>query len=383
MKILMLNYEYPPVGGGAARAHQHLLTQYAGRTDLQVDVLTAAENPHFRLETPAANIRLYRIGLHKKNLHYWRKSEVLEWLYKARPLYKQLLRENTYDLVHAFFAFPSAWPCFKSADRLPYIVSLRGSDVPGFNIRLKLDYLLLKGLFRRIWKNAAALVANSHGLADLARRFEPSLDYAVIPNGVDTGLFTPPPSRTFSGRIKLLTVSRLIARKRIDLLIETLDRLRKNNIDAELNIVGDGNLESQLAAQARSLGIADRVHFPGLLDYDKLPDVYRSAHLFLMASQHEGMSNAMLEALASGLPVVTTPCEGVDELIDQNGLVVPHPTSDALAEAVIGLLRNPDRCAAMSAAAVRQARRFTWSAVADRYIDLYQSLITRYNDGKS
>jgi glycosyltransferase involved in cell wall biosynthesis len=375
MKILMLNYEYPPIGGGAARAHQHLLKQYARRDDLHVDVLTAYPTPQFYFETLADNIHLYRVGLHKKNLHYWRKTEVLEWLFKAGHLYTKLLHENRYDLVHAFFAFPSAYPCLKTAGRIPYIVSLRGSDVPGFNVRLKLDYLLLKGLFRRIWKNASAVIANSQGLAELARRFEPSLDYAVIPNGVDTDLFSPPPSRTLSGRIKLLTVCRLISRKRIDLQIETLGRLIKNNMDAELNIVGDGNLEVPLRTLAQSLGIADRVHFHGLVDFDQLPAVYQANHLFLMTSQHEGMSNAMLEAMASGLPVITAPCEGVAELIDQNGIVVPQSSPNELAGAVSELLARPDRYAAMSRAAADKARQFSWASVADRYIDVYRRII--------
>ena len=197
MKILMLNYEYPPLGGGAARAHQHLLGQYTRRSDLQVDVLTASETPQFRCETLADNVRLYRVGLHKKNLHYWRKVEIVEWLFKAGRLYRQLIRDNHYDLVHAFFAFPSAYPCLKTSEQLPYIVSLRGSDVPGFNVRLKLDYILLSGLFRRIWKNAAAIIANSQGLADLARRFEPSLNYGIIPNGVDTEYFSPGITNSF------------------------------------------------------------------------------------------------------------------------------------------------------------------------------------------
>ncbi|NLW83429.1 MAG: glycosyltransferase family 4 protein [Phycisphaerae bacterium] len=370
----MLNYEYPPLGGGAAQAHQHLLKEYARRNDLWVDVLTAAETPQFRMETLTENVRLYRLGLHKKNRHYWRKSEVVEWLFKANQYYKKLLHENSYDLVHAFFAFPSAYPCLKTAGRIPYIVSLRGSDVPGFNVRLKLDYVLLSGLFRRIWKNASAVIANSRGLAELARRFEPSLDYAVIPNGVDTDLFSPPASRTLSGRIKLLTVCRLISRKRIDLQIETLDRLLKNQVDAELNIVGDGNLEAPLRTLAQSLGIADRVHFHGLLDFDQLPAVYRANHLFLMTSQHEGMSNAMLEAMASGLPVITAPCEGVAELIDHNGIVVPQPSPNELAAAIAELLAQPDRYAAMNRAAADKARQFSWAAVADQYVEHYRRI---------
>ena len=374
MKILMLNYEYPPLGGGAARAHQQLIRHYADCEHLQVDVLTASDTPADRLETPAANIRLHRIGLNKKNRHYWRKIEILEWLFKARCRYDRLTRENHYDLVHAFSAFPSAYPCLRTAGRMPYVISLRGSDVPGFNTRLKGDYVLLSGLFRRVWKNAAAVVANSEGLAELAQRFEPSIQYGVIPNGVDTDFFSPPPSRRLSEPIKLLAVGRLIARKRIDLLIQTLGELVKNDINAELHIAGAGNLQAPLYAQAQTLGVADRVRFHGLLEANALAALYQSSDLFLMSSLHEGMSNAMLEAMASGLPIVTTACEGTGELIGDNGIIVP-PQPRAFCQAVIDLLNDPDAYRLKTDAARQKALGFNWADKAQRYLALYRTVL--------
>ena len=105
MKLLMLNYEFPPIGGGGGQAHHALLKEFAGRPDLTVDVLTSAPKPGFFLDQFADNIRVHKVGIRKKELHFWRRSEVLAWLLKARPHYRRLLRENTYDLVHAFFDF--------------------------------------------------------------------------------------------------------------------------------------------------------------------------------------------------------------------------------------------------------------------------------------
>ena len=153
-KILMVNYEFPPIGGGAAKALLCLLGEYAKRGDLKVDVLTSAVKGGFAVEKIADNITVYKVGIHKKNLHYWRKIEVVEWLFKAYFRYRRLVRENDYRLVHAFFGFPSGWLCYRTAGRLPYVISLRGSDVPGYNVRLGMDYKVLGGLFRRIWKNA-------------------------------------------------------------------------------------------------------------------------------------------------------------------------------------------------------------------------------------
>ncbi|MHC4739499.1 MAG: glycosyltransferase, partial [Planctomycetota bacterium] len=163
MKILILNYEFPPIGGGAGNAHLCLLKEYADLNDLTIDVLTSAPNPGFTVERFAGNITIYKVGLHKKNLHYWRKIEVLEWLFKAWLPFRKLLKTNNYDLVHAFFGFPTGLLCYLSTKRLPYIISLRGSDVPGLNPRLSFDYKVLAPIFRRIWKKAAYLVACSNG----------------------------------------------------------------------------------------------------------------------------------------------------------------------------------------------------------------------------
>ena len=77
MKVLMLNYEFPPIGGGAGKAHLCLLREFAGREDLEIDVLTSGPEPGFVVEEFSDNITIYKVGIHKRNLHYWRKVEVL------------------------------------------------------------------------------------------------------------------------------------------------------------------------------------------------------------------------------------------------------------------------------------------------------------------
>jgi len=377
MKILMLNYEFPPIGGGAGHAHQCLLGEYAHQKDLSVDVLTSGPVAGLVKENFSEHIRIYKVGIHKKNLHYWTKLEVLEWLFKARAVYARLRKENPYDLCHAFFAFPSGWLCYRTAEGLPYIISLRGSDVPGYNMRLGLDYKLLAGLFRKIWSRASLIAANSNGLCQLARQFMPNLDIAVIPNGIDIQVYHPDPSKTIGKPIGLLSVGRLISRKQIDWLIEGVGLAAKEGLDVRLNIVGEGNLLAELQKKAADLNVSDRVVFMGLVGRQKMPDVYRANDIFVMASQHEGMSNAMLEAIASGLPVITTPCEGVQELIGDNGMIVNHPDLQEFVAAIKALVTDPQKYQAMSKAGRRIAETFSWSAVADNYIQYYKKLLRK------
>ncbi|HUT29816.1 MAG TPA: glycosyltransferase family 4 protein [Sedimentisphaerales bacterium] len=377
----MLNYEFPPIGGGAGHAHLCLLKEYAGNDQLTIDVLTSAPEPGFYKENFSENITIYKVGLHKKSLHFWRKVEVIEWLVKAGFHYRKLLRENRYDLAHAFFGFPTGWLCYRSANGLPYMISLRGSDVPGYNIRLGLDYKLLAGLFRRIWAGASAIVANSKGLRDLALDFMPALKIKVIPNGIDIEKFRPPEEQILKEPIQLLTVCRLISRKRIDLLIRAAARAKELNLDIQLNIVGEGNLMEPLRRLANELELTDNVVFMGRVPPEQMPNVYRDNDLFVMSSAHEGMSNAMLEAMASGLPIITTQCEGVEELIGDNGIVVQEAHAEAIAEAVMQLADDRQGYKKMSASARSRAERFSWKSVAESYLSIYDAVLNTTGKG--
>ncbi|MCK4292857.1 MAG: glycosyltransferase family 4 protein [Planctomycetes bacterium] len=373
----MLNYEFPPIGGGAANAHRYLLQQYAGSSDLKVDVLTSAPKPGFFKETFTDNITIYKVGLHKKELHFWRKTEVIEWLFKARFHYRKLLRENDYDLAHAFFGFPTGWLCYRSANKLPYIISLRGSDVPGKNVRLKLDYKILAPVFRRIWKNAAALVACSQGLKDRALDFLPCASIDVIPNGVDLGRFGPAETPEKSETLRLLTVGRLSITKRVDMLIEAVEILHKDDLNVHLTILGSGALEQQLRQTISQKNLGDVVEMTGRIDPEEMPQLYRQSDILVSATMQEGMSNAMLEAMASGLPIITTRCEGTEELIADNGLVAEDANAEEIAKAIRILADDPQARKQMSIAARRRAEKFSWPNTAKQYILTYRPIACR------
>jgi len=380
MNLLMLNYEFPPIGGGAGKANLCLLQQYADVEGLKVDVLTSSTKPGFVREDFAENISIYKVGLHKKDLHYWRRTEVLEWLLKARSHYRRLLSENDYDLAHAFFGFPTGYLPYRTAGRLPYIVSLRGSDVPGYNVRLGLDYKLMAGLFRRIWSGASAVVANSKGLEQLALEFMPEIEVEIIPNGVDTERFRPRQEQGLGEPIRLLTVGRLITRKRIDLLIRAVDSARGLGLNVRLNVAGDGNILAELRELAEQLGLGESVKFSGRVPAEQMPELYRDADIFVMSSAHEGMSNAMLEAMASGLPIVTTRCEGVEELIADNGRVVEEADSGRIAVAIKELADDRELYERMSAAARSRAMCFAWTSAAEQYRRLYDKVLREKGD---
>jgi glycosyltransferase involved in cell wall biosynthesis len=379
MKILMLNYEFPPIGGGAGQAHLAILRQFARQNDLSVDVLASAPKPGFSRQNLADNVTIYTVGINKKNLHFWRKIEVIEWVIKAYWHYKQLIKENSYELVHAFFGLPTGWLCYKTADRLPYIISLRGSDVPGEHGRLQVEYKLLGPLLKKIWINAVCLVACSEGLKKRSLRFLSSVNIGVIPNGVDLNYFSPGAGREINNEIKLLTVGRLSVTKRFDMLIEAVRILHDKGKPVRLTMAGGGGLFEELKGLIERKNLNGIINLTGRLETEKMPDVYRQHDIFVSATMQEGMSNAMLEAMASGLPIITTRCEGVEELITNNGIVVENSSAEAIADAIDKLYEDKQGYKAMSIAARRQAEEFGWDKVAQQYLQIYKQVCVQKN----
>jgi glycosyltransferase involved in cell wall biosynthesis len=372
MKIIMLNYEFPPIGGGAANAHRCLLQQYAGNSDLTVDVLTSAPKPGLLKEKFADNITIYKVGLHKKQLHHWRKTEVLEWLFKAGFHYRRLLRENDYDFAHAFSGFPTGWLPYRCSQKLPYIISLRGSDVPGEHARLKLDYKILGPAFRAIWKKASVLVACSEGLKNRALKFMPSATIDVIPNGVDLERFSPSGTTQETQNLKLLTVGRLSVTKRVEILIDAVDILSRQGCQIFLKIVGGGQMQPKLKQIVNEKQLDNIIEITGRIDAEDMPRVYGQNDIFISASKLEGMSNAMLEAMASGLPIIAARCEGTEELIAENGLVIENATAEEIAKAIKNLIDDRHLRNQMSIAAGQQAQQFTWGRIAEKYLNIYE-----------
>lgn len=371
LHVLLLNYEYPPLGGGAANATRQLLLEFAQMQAVAVDLVTSSPDSEIDVERLSPDITIHRLPVNKKGMHYWRQREVLAYLFRARKYIHAHLPLSQYDLAHAFFALPSGLLCYRHRDTLPYIVSLRGSDVPGFNKRLKLHYSFLKPLVRRVWSGASSVIANSDDLRSLALGTSPLQRVDVIANGVDTKSFQPRRGdRRRHGPLRILAVSRLIERKGLDILIRALPEILEHR-DVSLQIVGGGNLKEPLRKLVADLGVTDAVTMTGYVPHERLPEIYSDADLFVLPSHAEGMSNALLEAMACGLPVIATDTGGSSALLHGNGLVVEENTPSAWSEAILVTASDEAAMRAMAETSRSIAQRHSWTGVARQYLDIY------------
>jgi glycosyltransferase involved in cell wall biosynthesis len=150
----------------------------------------------------------------------------------------------------------------------------------------------------------------------------------------------------------------------------------------ELVLAGSGPETDALAGLARQLGIAGKVRFLGAVPPASMGDLYRAADVFVLPSLEEGMSNALLEAVSFGLPVIVTDTGGTAELVRGNGRIVGRGDPEAIAQALSELEGDPASRGRMSAASLEVAGRFTWKAAADAYAGLYREIAGRGRHGE-
>ncbi len=386
MRLLMLDNEYPPLGGGTGVVNYHLLVEFSQMTDrlIEVDLVTSSRTrTTYEYEEMTPAIRLHKVPVDNHNIHHSTNVELLRYAARGYRYARRLAGKQPYDLVFAFAGVPAGGIAMglRASAGLPYVVSLQGPDVPGFEDRYRLVYRVLTPFIRLVWRHADAVLAISQRHRALAWQTAAGLPIDIIYNGVDLTQFTPVDhtSRTAQNPVRILCAARLIERKGQHHLLAAAQHLKQRGIDNfRIILAGTGDFEPALRQQVERSGLAAHVEFLGFVPRSGMPAVYAQADIFCLPSFNEGMSMALLEAMASGLPVVVTETGGVDELIDGNGLVVPWADTGGLADGLAGLVASPAQRAALGARGHRIAAGFTWPAIARQYVALFDRVVTRH-----
>ncbi len=370
--ILMLNYEFPPIGGGSANATYYLLKEFSKDPSIRIDLVTSSPGTRFQQEKFSEGIELFKVPVKKKEAHFWTAPELARWGWRAYWLSRRLTAARRYDLCHCWSGWPSGMVGYSLASRLPYLVGLRGSDVPGYNVRLRrLDRYVFSWLSPIIWRRAAAVTAVSDRLKQLAGRTSRKVAFQIIHNGIDASRFTP---GIKPARFTILYVGRLIERKGVVDLLRAFEQIHAEFEDCRLLIVGEGPDRLKLEEICIRAGIEPCVSFLGAMDHKELPAIYRRASVFVMPALEEAMSNAMLEAMASGLPLITTETS-TPELIDDNGAVVERQNPEQLHAALRRYVVNRELRERHAERSRQMAEDFPWSRAAEAYLELYRACI--------
>ncbi len=299
---------------------------------------------------------------------------------------RRVIREHRATVVHAHWVVPGGAIAAASAHHLPLVVSLHGSDV----YLAERSWLARRGarkaFARSGWVTACSddLRERAIGLGARSERLE------TVHYGVDASRFRPNPEARMRVRQELnlndddpllFTAGRFVYKKGFEYLIEAVPLLVERWPRLRLVIGGSGDLDERLRAKAHQAGASRNIIFTGVLDHATVAAFLAAADIAVVPSVRDsagnvdGLPNIVMEALASGTPLVATPVGGIPGVIesDCNGLLVPPSDSSALAAAIDGLLSEPQQRRALGRAGRDDAVRLhSWERVAESFERAYE-----------
>lgn len=279
-----------------------------------------------------------------------------------------------FDVIHAQYAYPNGLAALRAARLLglPSVVSIQGGDGHWVGLCCETH----RRAMAEVLDGAGRLLIGSRSFAEevAANHGTPLERFTVVSGATDTELFRPSAGSRPEGSCRLLFHGRVDLRKGLGELVEAASLLAGRGHAFHLQISGIGPDLEAVRARAAEQGLGERVSFSGYTGYRDAPEVYRIADVFVSPTYSEGFSNTILEAMATGLAIVSTRTVGVvDCLTDgENGLLVPVRDPEALADALARLIEEPSLAARLAAHGLVDVRRlYAWPVLAERIARAY------------
>jgi glycosyltransferase involved in cell wall biosynthesis len=211
----------------------------------------------------------------------------------------------------------------------------------------------------------------------LAEEADPSAEFIVIPNGVETERFAPI-TRPPNPKVKILFIGRLIPRKGFQRVVAALPKVRElARVPFEVEVVGSGAARGDLDKIADELKVSDLIRYVGTLPYEQLEVAYQYADIFVLTSLSEGMPSVILEAMGCGLPVVASDVGGNNELVAEgtSGFLIEGDDIDTLAQRLAQLINDEDLRRQMGRQGREAALAYDWQHIMNRYNELYAGAV--------
>ncbi|MEO0068493.1 MAG: glycosyltransferase family 4 protein [candidate division WOR-3 bacterium] len=377
MRILLVSASYRPFPSGVSE-HVHHLAMELHRRGHKVHILTTNYHPKTKLNTSTSTpFPIARIGkaliLPSNRSHF-----VLPVGLKLPLQVREFLCKNQFDIVHCHGVFPpeiSYWAIRYSS--APVVVTFH-------TLRKQLPIFVRKG-FQALFPDLNRKIKVKIAVSQAAKNFFQAWflgEYHIIPNGVDLTRFrtNPHPAHCLEkDKPYILYVGRLDWRKGVLVLIRSLPFILKSHPEATLVVVGTGPLESKAKRLCIRLGIEKSVIFTGYVPPEELPGYYSGCTLYVSpALSGEAMGIVLLEAMASGKPVIASAISGYNEVVTdrETAILVPPGDAQRLAEAINQLLDSPELCQHLIQKGLRHVTRFAWPVIAQDIEALYEKALS-------
>lgn len=375
MNILLINNEFPPIGGGGSTVTAYALRHLA-KAGHNVTLVTSRWGglPHREQIDRATVIRIPTIRRYKQFCSQW---ELVVFGFSALVYSFFYTLRYEVDFIQAYFAVPAGWVAWliKKLRGIPYAVYFGGSDIPGANpSRYKNIYPLLTPLLKKIWRNAEFRTVCSHELRRLGKEADPTTDFIVIPNGVETARFKPI-ERPANPQVKILFIGRLIPRKGFQRVVSALPRVKELvRQPFQIEVVGTGDAKTELDQLSEQLGVSDLIHYVGSVPYGRLEQSYQYADIFVLTSLSEGMPSVILEAMGCGLPIIASDVGGNNEIVreGENGYLIQGDDVETLAQRLAALISDAGLRQRMGMKSRELSLDYDWAKIMGEYTTLYQ-----------
>lgn len=369
MKILVLCYEFPPVGGGGGRVAAHVAAELARRGH-DVRVMTAGLR-HLPAREVVDGVAVTRVPSFRSREDTCTVPEMGLYLLTSFLPVVRMVRRWRPEVLHAHFAVPTGVLALavRAVTGCPYVITAHLGDVPGGVPEQTAGlFRLVDPVVRFVWKFAAGVTAVSTFVAGLAARA-----YGVAPrvilNGVrpsgrtDVAVQSPP---------RLLFVGRFSIQKNPLLAVEALALVR--DLPWRMDFVGEGPLGGALRQAVDQQGLSDRITFHGWMAGADVSALMDRSDILLMTSLHEGLPMVGVEALQHGLAIVASRIGGVLDLVEEggNGRLCERDAA-SFAAGLRSVLTDPQELRRLREASLRRAAAFDFAGSVSAYEDVLQA----------